>query len=100
MGIENLTEGGIIKPCRKGKRLNSKMNCTYFNPVLYDGGSPTGTNQVFNFSSSTCETAAVEVFLPDFTYGEIVIGTFSLLLLISFWLYAFWKIARGVKFRL
>jgi hypothetical protein len=72
----------------------STSTCIYTNPVLYNGNLPTGTNQVFNFASSTCstQTTATSSTLPavynGFSYDGIIIN-FFLFIITAVMIYTF-----------
>ena len=74
--------------------------CSYFNPFYIYG--PDGNELAFQFASSSCDysaSAATSTVMSTFTYGEIIIGTFSFLTL-CLALYAFfWFTVRGVKIK-
>lgn len=91
-------------------------NCTFADPISYDGTAPTLKTHSFYFRSSTCvETydgtpffpeisigsssaaSTTQKFVDGFSYGEIVIASFLLFMLIgSAWSFTYRKIARKI----
>ena len=88
---------------------NSTTTCTYANPVVLDGGNLRPASDTdsgfFQFGSSTCATIYGQSTSTDpsyyngFTYGEIVISVFLLIILVATLYSFFWFSVKGVKIR-
>jgi hypothetical protein len=89
---------------------NSTTTCSYANPLVIGHGvlrvATSGDDKVpFEFGSSTCATAygvstsTDPSYYNGFTYGEIVISVFLLILTIGVIYSFFWFSVKGVKMR-
>lgn len=79
------------------KTMTATTTCSYSNPVLFDGTTPTNLKEIFQFSSLICNsdtgTSSPAVY-NGFTYGEIISSIFLFLILI-FFLYS--NVVRATK---
>ena len=88
---------------------NATTICSYANPlVLTKGTLNPATDKdsgVFQFGSSTCltlygqSTSTDPSYYNGFTYGEIVISVFLLLITVAVLYSFFWFSVKGVKIR-
>jgi hypothetical protein len=88
---------------------NATTTCSYSNPLVLTGGElnpATSTDSgFFQFGSSTCltlygqSTSTDSSYYNGFTYGEIVISVFLLILTIAVIYGFFWFSVKGVKIR-
>jgi hypothetical protein len=88
---------------------NATTTCSYSNPLMLDKGAlkiPAGNDSgAFQFGSSTCVTLYGESTSTDpsyyngFTYGEIVISVFLVLILLTALYGFFWFSVKGAKIR-
>jgi hypothetical protein len=88
---------------------NATTSCSYFNPMVLTGGvlNPASSSDsgAFQFGSSTCltlygqSTSTDASYYNGFTYGEVVISVFLLILTIIVLYSFFWFSVKGVKIR-
>jgi hypothetical protein len=88
---------------------NATTTCSYSNPLVLSGGNlnPASSSDsgAFQFGSSTCQTLYGQSTSTDpsyyngFTYGEIIISVFLLILAIIVLYGFFWFSVKGVKIR-
>jgi hypothetical protein len=88
---------------------NSTTTCSYANPMVLTSGSlnpaTTTDSGAFQFASSTCITLYGESTSTDpsyyngFTYGEIIISSFLLIILVAVLYSFFWFSVKGFKIR-
>ncbi len=88
---------------------NATTTCSYANPLVLTKGTlnpATGNDSgVFQFGSSTCltlygqSTSTDPSYYNGFTYGEIVISVFLVLILLTTLYSFFWFSVKGVKIR-
>ena len=89
--------------------MNATTTCSYSNPMVLTGGilnPATSTDSgAFQFGSSTCltlygqSTSTDSSYYNGFTYGEIVISVFLLILVVAVLYSFFWFSVKGVKIR-
>jgi hypothetical protein len=88
---------------------NSTTTCSYANPLVLTKGilnpATSKDSGAFQFGSSTCLTLYGESTSTDpsyyngFTYGEIVISAFLVIILLTTLYSFFWFSVKGVKIR-
>jgi hypothetical protein len=89
--------------------MNATTTCSYSNPMVLTSGvlnpATTTDSGSFQFASSTCvtlygqSTSTDPSYYNGFTYGEIVISVFLLILTIAVIYSFFWFSVKGVKMR-
>ncbi len=88
---------------------NATTTCSYSNPLVLTKGilNPATSHDsgAFQFGSSTCitlygqSTSTDPSYYNGFTYGEIVISVFLVLILLTMLYSFFWFSVKGVKIR-
>lgn len=88
---------------------DATTTCSYSNPMVLNGGllnSATSTDSgAFEFGSSTCmtlygqSTSTDPSYYNGFTYGEIVISIFLLIMCVVVIYQFFWFTVKGIKLR-
>lgn len=88
---------------------NATTTCNYSNPMVLTGGNlnPASSSDsgAFQFGSSTCltlygqSTSTDPSYYNGFTYGEIVISVFLVIILLTTLYAFFWFSVKGVKIR-
>jgi hypothetical protein len=88
---------------------NATKTCTYTNPAILDKGAIKTPNAndsgAFQFGSSTCftiygqSTSTDPSYYNGFTYGEIIISTFLLMIAITILYSFFWFSVKGFRVR-
>ena len=88
---------------------NATTTCSYSNPLVLTKGvlNPASAKDsgAFQFGSSTCltlygqNTSTDPSYYNGFTYGEIVISVFLVLILLTTLYSFFWFSVKGVKIR-
>ncbi len=88
---------------------NTTTTCSYSNPLVLTKGTLNPATEkdsgAFQFGSSTCltlygqSTSTDPSYYNGFTYGEIVISVFLVIILLTTLYAFFWFSVKGVKIR-